>query len=188
MMKSELINLIELMPNARRIHRDKVTDFVLRNKQYIKELLELIFGDNKKLAIRASWILELVCVNDVKLLEPFFNYYIENLQKPKDESIIRPLAKICFLYVDEFTSVDRPSNNIFISEINKNKIIEVCFDWLINKHNVANHIYAMDTLYLLGNQYKWVHTELKLVLERNISTGSPGYQVRAKRLLKKLNI
>ena len=187
-MKSELIDLIEMMPNARRIHRDKVTDFVLRNKQCMEWLLELTFGDNKKLAIRASWILELVCVYDVKLLVPFFNYYVENLQKPKDESIIRPLAKICLLYVHEFSSILSPSNNLFISEIHKNKIIEVCFDWLINEHNVANHIYAMDTLYLLGNQNKWVHTELKLVLERKISTGSPGYQVRAKRLLKKLNI
>ena len=121
-MKNELINLIQLMPNARRIHRDKITDFVLKNNQSIEVLLELTFGDNKKLAIRASWILELVCVNDVNLLEPFFNYFVVNLQKPKNESIIRPLAKICFLLVNQHISNHRPRSNISISEIQKNYV------------------------------------------------------------------
>ena len=75
-----------------------------------------------------------------------------------------------------------------MTDRHKNKIIETNFDWLIDKHKVANQAYAMDTLFLFGKEYDWITTELQLVLEKHIQSGSPGYQVRANRILKKLNI
>ena len=66
----------------------------------------------------------------------------------------------------------------------KEKIIVVNFDWIIENHKVATQVFAMDTLLILGKKYDWVHNELKLILEKNTSSGSAGYQAHAKKILK----
>ena len=188
MNKLDLLVQINSMPNAKRVYRDNVTKFVIENEETIPFLIEFTFGDQKKVAIRSSWILELVCLQNINYLVPEIDYFISNLDRPSDESIIRPLAKICFLIVTACYSKTDNAVKSQITEQHKNKIIEVAFDWLINEHNVANQVYAMDTLFLFGKEYDWIPTELKLVIEKQILSSSPGYQVRAKRILKNLNI
>ncbi len=51
---------------------------------------------------------------------------------------------------------------------------------------MATQVFAMDTLYLWGKQEKWVHPELKSVLEKNTDTGTSGYRAHARKLLKNL--
>ena len=188
MNKWDLLVQINAMPNAKRSYRDDVTKFVTENLETIPFLVEFIFGDQKKVAIRSSWILELVCLQNINYLAPKIDYFITNINRPSDESILRPLAKICFLLVTACYSKTDIAVKSQLTEAHKKKIIEVAFDWLINRHNVANQVYAMDTLFLLAKEYDWIPTELKLVLEKHLLSGSPGYQVRAKRILKNLNI
>ena len=188
MNKKELIEQIHSMPNAKRIYRDNLTQIVIENDETIEYLIDLIFENEKKIAIKSSWILELVCLENIDLIARYLDVFSKNLNKPTHESVLRPLSKICFLITNAYHSqVDNKIKNLISEEI-KTKIIEVNFDWLINNHNVANQVYAMDTLFLFGNEFDWIHDELSLVLEQNILQGSPGYQVRAKRILKKLNI
>jgi len=188
MNKADLLVQINAMPNAKRVYRDGVTAFVIENKETIPFLVELTFGDKKKVAIRSSWVLELVCIQNINYLVPKLDFFIENIDRPSDESILRPLAKICFLITQAYYSKINHQVRLKMTEKHKNTIIEVAFDWLINEHNVANHVYAMDTLFLFGNEYDWIPTELRLILEKHLPLASPGYQVRAKRILKKLNI
>lgn len=188
MTKSDLILQINEMVNAKRIYRDAVTKFVIDNKETIPFLVELTFGDQKKVAIKSSWVLELVCLQNINYLDSSIDYFIDNIDRPSDESILRPLAKICFLIAKAYFSKTDNLIKSKITESHKNKIITLSFDWLITDHNVANHVYAMDTLFLFGKEYNWIPTELMLVLEKQIPDASPGYQVRAKRILKKLNI
>ncbi|MEO8774086.1 MAG: hypothetical protein ABI263_06745 [Gelidibacter sp.] len=35
----------------------------------------------------------------------------------------------------------------------REKIIEVCFDWMINDEKIAPKAYAMNSLYLLGHEF-----------------------------------
>jgi len=187
MNKSDLLMQINSMPNGKRMYRDDVTKFVIDNEETVPFLIEMTFGDQKKVAIRSSWILELVCLQNIDFLTSRIDYFIENIDRTSDESILRPLAKICFLIAEACYSDTDNHIRSKVTELHKNKIIEVAFDWLINRHNVANQAYAMDTLFLFGKEFNWISNELKLVLEKHIINGSPGYQVRAKRILKKLN-
>ena len=188
MNRLDLLAQINALTNAKRIYRDQVTKFVIENEETIAFLVEFTFGSQKDVAIKSSWVLELVCLQNINFLAPNLDFFIENIDKPSDESILRPLAKICFLITEAYYFNADKLIKLKIKENQKNKIIEVAFDWLINKHNVANQAYAMDTLFLFGKEYNWIPTELKLVLEKHIMNASPGYQVRAKRILKKLNI
>ena len=188
MTKSDLILQINEMVNAKRIYRDAVTKFVIDNKETIPFLVELTFGNQKKVAIKSSWVLELVCLQNINYLGSSIDHFIDNMDRPSDESILRPLSKICFLIAKAYFSKTDNLIKSKITEGHKNKIITASFDWLITDHNVANQVYAMDTLFLFGKEYYWIPIELKLVLEQHIPDASPGYQVRAKRILKKLNI
>ena len=68
----------------------------------------------------------------------------------------------------------------------KEKIIECCFDYMINDEKIAPKAYAMNTLYLLGKDFDWIHPELGQILERDFYHQSAGFKARAKHLLKKL--
>jgi hypothetical protein len=186
--KLDLTAQINSMRNAKRIYRDSVANFVIENLETFPFLVELTFGDQKEIAIKSSWVLELVCLQNIDLLTPYIDYFTENIDKPSNESILRPLAKICFLIAKAYYSKTDHQIRSGLTEQHKNKIVEVTFDWLINDHKVANQVFAMDTLFLFGKEFDWIPNELKLVLEKQIQCGSPGYQVRAKRILKKLNI
>lgn len=188
MSKSDLIAKINAMPNAKRSYRDEVTNYVIENISTFPFLVELTFKAQKKVAIKSSWVLELVCIQNINFLASDLDYFVENIDQPSDESILRPLAKICYLLSKAYYMKSDNKIKSRFREHHKVKIIETNFDWLINKHNVANQAYAMDTLFLYGKEYDWITTELRLVLEKHIQNGSPGYQVRANRILKKLNI
>lgn len=186
MNKEDLINQIESIKNARRVYRDNAAKFVLENPELFPFLLELVFENKIKTAIKASWVLELVCMEQIKLMALHLNYFTERLKKLDHESILRPLSKICFFITNTYCSSNSNQINKNLTMQNKTQMIEVNFDWLIENRKVATQVFAMDTLYFLGLEFDWVHQELKLILEQNLSKGSPGYQVRAKRTLKKL--
>ena len=185
MNKENLIIQIDSIKNARRIYRDQGADFVLKNPELFPCLLELVFENKTKMAIKASWVLELVCMEDIELMSRHLNYFSVNLKKFDHESMLRPLSRICFFIISSSRSNEIKK---YLTHENKIQIIEVNFDWLIENHKIATQVFAMDTLYLLGLEFDWIHQELKLVLEQNIITGSPGYQVRAKRTLKKIEL
>ena len=44
----------------------------------------------------------------------------------------------------------------------------------------------MESLYYIGTEIDWVHTELKTIIEANILQSSPAYKVRGKRVLKQI--
>ncbi|WP_338730955.1 hypothetical protein R3L15_07765 [Mangrovimonas cancribranchiae] len=44
----------------------------------------------------------------------------------------------------------------------------------------------MNTLFLFGQDYDWIHPELALILERDYHIQSSGFKARAKHILKKI--
>ncbi len=186
MNKSDLINELNSLKNAKRIYRDKSTDFVLNHPETFPFLLEIVFESSSKLSIKAAWVLELVCSENINLLIPHLNYYTKNLTKITDESALRPLSKVCFFITNTYFSKTGNQINKRLTNKNIDQIIENNFDWLIGNHKISIQVFAMDTLYLLGKKYDWIHQELKLVLEKNTSSRSAGYQAHAKKILKKL--
>jgi queuine/archaeosine tRNA-ribosyltransferase len=64
------------------------------------------------------------------------------------------------------------------------QIIETCINWLNNENTkVASKAHAMEALYFLGIQNKWIHYELKMILEKNIPNESPAYGTRGTKIL-----
>lgn len=187
MIRSNLITELNTIKNAKRFYRDKSANYVLNHPESFQYLLQEIFDIKSTLSVKAAWILELVCENNIQLLIPHLNYFIENLPIITNESAIRPLSKICSFIARSYSKKQNISLLDQLTEYHKEKLIEISFDWLINDHKVAAKVYAMDTLFLFGKEIDWIHQELLLVLQQNYSNGSGAYKAHAKMIINDIN-
>ena len=70
--------------------------------------------------------------------------------------------------------------------MHQERIIETCFDYMINDEKVAPKAYGMVALFLFGKHFDWVHPELKIILDRDYPKQSPAFKARARQILKKI--
>ncbi|ALJ06867.1 adenylosuccinate lyase [Pseudalgibacter alginicilyticus] len=173
--------------NHSREKRLKYATLIIENPRLTRKLLDILFKVDDKISPRAAWILEFTCSANIEIIIPHLDVFTEQFHKVHLDSAIRPVAKICELITKSYYS----NNNTFIKTAlkphHKERIIETCFDYMINDEKVAAKAYSMTTLFLLGNDYDWVHPELKLILERDYQTQSAAFKARAKHILKKMN-
>ena len=187
MNKNDLISELNSFKTAERAYRDKSAKFVIDHPETFPFLTELLFEDQKRINIKAAWIFELVCFENIFLVAPYLDFFTQNLDKIKDESALRPIAKVCSFIAKAYYATSDNEIHKNLSQKNMEYMVENNFDWLIEDHKVACKVYAMDTLLLFGREFSWVHDELKLSLEKNVMNGSAGYKSHAKKILKELN-
>jgi hypothetical protein len=127
-----------------------------------------------------------MCHTHLSLLLPHLDSFSQNLHRVHLDPAVRPVAKVCeYLALGYYASEDTAVKSALTTE-HKERIVEVCFDWLINDERVAPKAYAMQVLYLFGSDYDWVFPELRMILERDFQLQSSGFKARAKYILKGL--
>ena len=136
-----------------------------------------------KLSIKAAWSLELVLEQQLDWLTPHLDYFTNTISTVTFDSAVRPMSKICNFIAIAYSSKKESLIKEFISEIHIKKIIEAGFDWMIGQQKAAVKAYTMNTLFLLGKNYDWVHQELKLIIQQNIMNKSAAYKARGKMTL-----
>ncbi len=186
MNKNDLINELNSFDTAKRAHRDKSAKFVSDHLETFPFLLEIVFEDQKRINIKAAWIFELVCFEKISLLAPYLDFFTQNLSKIRNESSLRPIAKVCSFVAKAYYHSSENEIHKNLSVKNMEYIVENNFDWLIEDHKVATQVYAMDSLFLFGKDFDWIHAELKLILNKNAGFSSAGYKAHAKHILKQL--
>lgn len=184
MNKDILINELENLGTALRINRNRVRDVVLNNPQLIPYLVEITFEVDNKLSIKASWVLELVCEQNINLIIPHLDTFCKNIGTVKFDSAVRPISKICNFLAIYFNKRTPNSIKKSLTNTHIDLIIEAGFDWMIGNHKVATKAYAMNALYIFGKNKSWVHQELKLIILQNIPKESAAYKSRGKITLK----
>jgi hypothetical protein len=182
-MSSELQLKLDYV-KAYRENRLNCAQEILENPSLFNELISICFSPEDKNNHKACWILEFTAYEKLEWLQPYLDFFFSNLKILKDESSIRPIAKVVQLLVTAHYKKDK--NNISLSEENLQDCIEASFDWLINDVKVATKAYSIRTLYILGNHYDWIHPELKTILEKDFGDHSAAYKAVAKEVLKKI--
>lgn len=182
-MSSELQLKLDYL-KAYRENRLKIAQEVLENKDQFKELISISFSPLDKNNHKACWILEFVSYEELIWLQPHLDFFCTNLKILKDESAIRPIAKIVQLLVK--SHYKKNENSLLLSEENLQDCIEASFDWLINDTKVAAKAYSIRTLYILGNHYDWIHPELKIILNKDYAAHSAAYKAVAREVLTKI--
>jgi hypothetical protein len=159
---------------------------IIDDLKLLPKVLDITFKINDKISPRAAWLLEFIARDNLELLIPHLDRITGEMHKVQLDSGVRPMAKICECLIEANYS---KNDNVIKRELNsthKEKIIESCFDWLIKDEKIAPKAYAMNSLYLLGTEYDWIHPELLLILEQDFHKQSSGFKARAKHIVKKI--
>lgn len=163
------------------------SQMMLNQPELIPLLLDILFKTDDKMSCKAAWVLEFMCGENLNAIIPYLETFTLNLHTVHLDSAVRPVAKIC----EYLAKANDSSDNIFIKDAlkpkYKSRIIEVCFDYMINNEKVAAKAYAMSTLYLLGKEENWIHPELAIILERDFPSQSAAFKARARYILKDIN-
>ena len=172
--------------DSSRENRLKNAEMVLNNIGLMPMLKDVLFKVDDKVSCKAAWVLEFVCNENLEVIIPYLERFTANISKVHLDSAIRPVAKICEFLAKEYYS--KQDNNIknALTSIYQERIIETCFDWMITGQKVAVKVFAMSTLYLLGQDNDWVHPELIMILERDFNSESAAFKARARHILLKL--
>jgi len=182
-MSSELQQKLEYV-NGHRLSRQGTAQFILDNPTYFKELIDSCFTASNPDSNKACWVLEFVAYEKLKWFTDYLDDFCQNLKILTDESAIRPLAKVTQLLIKSHYS--KSESQIILTESQIQNCIEISFDWLITDTKVATKAYSMRTLFLLGNHYEWIHSDLKQILIKDYNNHSGAYKAVAREILKKI--
>lgn len=172
--------------NHSREKRLYYANLVIDNPNLVPILLDILFMVDDKISPRAGWVFEFMCGENLEAVIPYLDTFTQNIGKVHLDSAVRPVAKVCEYLITAYYSKTENKIQSALSPIHHERIIEACFDWMINDEKIAPKAYAMNTLYLLGKDYDWVHPELVMILERDYQMQSSGFKARARRILKQL--
>lgn len=169
-----------------RANRQKYANLVIGQPRLIPKLLEILFMVDDKISCRAAWVFEFMCGEALEAIIPHLDTFTENIHKVHLDPAVRPVAKICEYLATAYYSKENNPIKSALTLNHKEKIVEACFDWMINDEKIAPKAYSMNTLYLLGRDFDWIHPELAMILERDFQMQSSGFKARARHILKKI--
>ena len=179
-----LIDHLNNMANPKRENRQIVANIVLEDQNLFKELVAITFKVDKKISIKAAWILEWICTHHhLNWIVPHLEEFSEKIALLKFDSAIRPCAKICEHIA---TAYYAKSDNLIKNKLSQTQIsaiIETGFDWLITPQKIAVRAYTMNVLYFFGLDKDWIHPELKHLIETKIIHESKGCKARGKYII-----
>lgn len=176
--------------NSGRLNKSKIEALVKQLAQYpelVGTLLEEVFKEDAVgETFNASWVFDNVMRKNLSFLLPFLGEFINGLPNLKFESCLRPMAHVVELLNEAYFKKQNP---LFLKKINaehQEVMVTTCFDWLIGEHKVATKVFAMTSLFYLGEKFDWVRPELKSVIEQQIHNGTAGFKSRGGKTLKLL--
>jgi len=172
--------------DASRENRLKHAKMILEDMSLMPTLIDIMFMVDDKISCKAAWIFEYVCNEYIYGLIPYLDVFTKNLKRVHLDSAVRPVAKVCEILAKEYNSKHNKTIKKALQAVHKERIIEVCFDWMIKDEKIAPKAYSMNTLFIFGKEYDWVHSELKQILEQDYSYQSAGFKARAKHIIKKI--
>ncbi|EZH71318.1 adenylosuccinate lyase [Aquimarina atlantica] len=166
--------------------RKYFANMVLDNPKLLPDLLNICARVDDEISCRASWGLEFLCKHDPTAILPYLDELINIVPNVYQHPAVRPMAKIFECLSIAYYKKKNPKVRAALTTQHREKITELCFDWIITDQKVAPKAYSMTSLYLLGTEFDWVHPELKITLENNYNTGSAAYKARSRMVLKKI--
>lgn len=162
--------------NASIDSRNEGAAYINKKPNLLPELFELA---TQKRAHRehltAAWVLEVYILKDLSQFDPYWIKLLKRLPEIKHESMRRPLSKILYTYLQK--------NFKDINSKQKDAILSICFDWLLEPAAVATQNYALRCLYRLRNHQDWVQEELVAIVREQYPHATPGYRAAARQIL-----
>jgi hypothetical protein len=155
---------------------------VLHHKHFkLRDLIELTFFTDKKIAFRAAWLLENLFLHRPDLYVNDLPFFIEKFPRVDHASCKRHYAKIAMHVTSPHASAAIRNK---ISNIDMQPVVDTCFEWMIDANVlVAVKAFAGEALFNLRHRYPWITDELSAQLEYLMRNGTAAIQTKGKKLL-----
>lgn len=149
-----------------------------------KELIDLTFHQEEKIAFRAAWVLENVFSLDQERFLPYATYFLAKLPDQNNLSARRHYSKILAL----MTKKNAP---VALKEIVVNYdteiLVNTVFGWLIDeKVPVAVKSHGLNILANLNTKHNWIKEELLQTMDFLVDKESIAFFGKAKKIRKQL--
>ncbi|WP_405198940.1 hypothetical protein [Christiangramia sp. LLG6405-1] len=173
----------EILENTslRLASRKYATELILSNN-LLPQTIELIKFP-QELSIKAWMIIEMLGRDNCEILGEFMSTIINSGKLYSDGSSKRCMMKIFSFLVESHFHKKSP---IHLNHSEIKEIIRLSFQFLMNDEKTAVKVFAMQNAYDLRTEEKWIESELKALLEKDISASTSGYRSRALKILRKL--
>ena len=185
MNKAELYKELSYVDHSRE-NRKKYALFVISNPELIPKVMDILFQVNDKTSCRAAWLLEFVARENLDSILPYLDRFTTEIHTVHLDPAVRPVAKICEYLIEAYYHKNSSHTKDYLTTTHKERIIELSFDYLITDQKVAVKAYSMNTLFLLGKDFHWIHPELITILEKDFGANSAAFKARARHLLQKM--
>lgn len=155
---------------------------ILRQKKFkLRDLVELSFDANKKIAFRAAWLLENVFLQHPDAYLKDLEYIVNAFPAISHGSCKRHYAKIAMHITAPQAS---PVVKQRLLDINMDPVINMCFEWVIDPNVlVAVKSFATEALFNLRHRYPWIADELAAQLAYLMRDGSAAIQSKGEKIL-----
>ena len=183
MNKYSLIKELNTIPNTNRESLKKISKMVLSDQSLFESLVEISFDYENDISLKAIATLELAVEQRMDWIAYNLSYFTQNISKLKDEEALKPASRICSFIAQEYTSKFDSPVKLILTYDQLSEIIETSFDWLLKDYKSSIKNNAMDTLYHVGKKIGWIHYEIKLIIDKNISKESANYASKAQKVL-----
>ncbi|RCH56120.1 hypothetical protein DJ568_05075 [Mucilaginibacter hurinus] len=162
----------------------ELTSTITEQQFPLCDLIDLTFHPDKKIAFRASWILENVLMQNANAYVTDLPYLLHRFPEVNHASSQRHYANILTRLT---SSKGHPDIKAALANINMEPVVEKLFDWMIDpKVLVAVKCSAAEALMHLSQRYDWITEELRNQLEFLMRNGTAALQARGKMILKKI--
>ena len=151
----------------------RVVDYIGEDNDKFEALMQLFFADDWCLNQRASWPIPLIVDRYPELIYPYLKRLIKNLENPSHNAVVRNTVKL-------FQDIDIP-------EKLQGQVVNLCMTLLADpKEPVANRVFSMTVIYNISKKWPDLQNELRVLIESQMESESPGFKSRGRKILKAL--
>lgn len=163
--------------------RQYIANLVLKHPDLFNYAINKLLEAKATHVQRLCWSLDIAYKQDPHAFKASFLAFFKALAIQKSDSALRSLLKIIsqMLQQEEYLALMAHCAK------EKKALISQCFVFLTQKHEVAVQVYAMEILYHLRHEQKWISETLCDILNNELEWGSAAYRARGLKILKKIN-
>ncbi|MFI5453578.1 hypothetical protein ACHMWN_15660 [Pedobacter sp. UC225_61] len=182
-MQSDLL-LEEIKTTLHKTKATKLANIAAQAGYSIKHLIDLTFYHNEKIAFRASWILETICLTNFERFLPQIHYFLDKFPQQQNLSCRRHYSKILAL----ITKKNAPQiAKEIVEKHDTETLVETVFSWLIDDKNpVAIKAHCLNILANLTLKHVWIKEELIETMDFLVDKESIAFHGRVKQVRKQL--
>jgi hypothetical protein len=183
-MKHQLVEDIKTTLSKSKV--ELLAQIAAKQADAVKEVIDLTFHPEEKIAFRAAWILENIYISNPDHFASFVCYFLDHFARQNNLSARRHYGKILAL----ITKKNAPSViKIVLDNYNTEPLVETTFAWLIDDGvPVAIKSHCLNILANFCTKHSWVRDELIQTMEYLADKESIAFFAKVKQIRKQLKV